>query len=59
MRPTTTGRRTHQERSVILGHLEDGPNLVTMAMNSWADGEPASQKKMSMSAATCFQPGAA
>jgi deazaflavin-dependent oxidoreductase (nitroreductase family) len=40
-RLTTTGRRTHQERSVILGYLDDGPNLVTMAMNGWADGEPA------------------
>src|SRR5262245_1180849 len=29
------------ERSVILGYVEDGPNLVTMAMNGWADGEPA------------------
>lgn len=38
---TTTGRRTGQERSVILGYFEDGPNLVTMAMNGWADGEPA------------------
>ena len=41
MRLTTTGRRTGQERSVILGFFEDGPNLVTMAMNGWADGEPA------------------
>jgi F420H(2)-dependent quinone reductase len=41
LRLTTTGRRTHQERSVILGYLEDGPNLITMAMNGWADGEPA------------------
>ena len=41
LRLTTTGRRTSQERSVILGYLEDGPNLVTMAMNGWADGEPA------------------
>ncbi len=38
---TTTGRRTAQQRSVILGYYEDGPNLVTMAMNGWADGEPA------------------
>ena len=38
---TTTGRRTGQERSVILGYFEDGPNLVTMAMNGWADDEPA------------------
>ena len=37
----TTGRRTGQERSVILGYFEDGPNLVTMAMNGWVDGEPA------------------
>lgn len=41
MRLTTTGRRTGQERSVILGYIEDGPNLVTMAMNGWADDEPA------------------
>jgi F420H(2)-dependent quinone reductase len=41
LRLTTTGRRTHQKRCVILGYLEDGPNLVTMAMNGWSDGEPA------------------
>ena len=41
MRLTTTGRRTGQERSVMLGYFEDGPNLVTMAMNGWAEGEPA------------------
>jgi F420H(2)-dependent quinone reductase len=41
MRLTTTGRRTGHERSVILGYFEDGPNLVTMAMNGWADAEPA------------------
>jgi deazaflavin-dependent oxidoreductase (nitroreductase family) len=41
MRLTTIGRRTDQERSVILGYFEDGPNLVTMAMNGWADDEPA------------------
>ena len=41
MRLTTTGRRTGQGRSVILGYLQDGPHLVTMAMNGWADGEPA------------------
>ena len=40
MRLTTTGRRTGQERSVILGYLEDGPNLVTLAMNGWADENP-------------------
>ena len=41
MRLTTIGRRTGKERSVILGYFEDGPNLVTMAMNGWSDGEPA------------------
>jgi deazaflavin-dependent oxidoreductase (nitroreductase family) len=41
MRLTTTGRQTGRERNVILGYLEDGPNLVTLAMNGWADGEPA------------------
>ena len=41
MRLTTIGRRTGQERSVILGYLHDGPNLVTMAMNGWAAPEPA------------------
>ena len=41
LRLTTTGRRTHQDRSVILGYLEDGPNLIALAMNGWADGEPA------------------
>ena len=41
LRLTVTGRRTGRDRAVILGYLEDGPNLVTMAMNGWADGEPA------------------
>ncbi len=41
MRLTTTGRRTGQDRSVILGYFEDGPNVITMAMNGWADDEPA------------------
>jgi F420H(2)-dependent quinone reductase len=42
LRVTTTGRRTGRERSVIVGYFEDGPNLVTLAMNGWADPEPAS-----------------
>jgi deazaflavin-dependent oxidoreductase (nitroreductase family) len=41
MRLKTIGRRTGRERIAILGYYEDGPNLVTMAMNGWADGEPA------------------
>jgi deazaflavin-dependent oxidoreductase (nitroreductase family) len=38
---TTTGRRTGQSRGVILAYIEDGPNLVTMAMNGWDPAEPA------------------
>ena len=40
-RLTTTGRHSGQQRAVIVGYFEDGPNLVTLAMNGWADGEPA------------------
>ncbi|GAA2838555.1 nitroreductase/quinone reductase family protein [Kribbella solani] len=38
---TVPGRRTGEPRGVILGYFEDGPNLVTMAMNGWEDPEPA------------------
>ncbi len=38
---TTVGRRTGQERTVILGYLEDGSDLVTLAMNGWGEGHPA------------------
>jgi len=41
MRLTTIGRRSGQERSVILAYFEDGPDLVTMAMNGWSEAEPA------------------
>ena len=41
MRLRTVGRRSGKERIAILGYIEDGPNLVTMAMNGWADPEPA------------------
>jgi deazaflavin-dependent oxidoreductase (nitroreductase family) len=41
LRLTTTGRRTGRDRSVILGYVEDGPNLVSLAMNGWGGGEPA------------------
>lgn len=41
MRLTTTGRRSGQPRTVIVGYYEDGPNLVTMAMNGWGEAEPA------------------
>ena len=41
MRLTTVGRRSGQPRVAIIGYYEDGPNLVTLAMNGWADAEPA------------------
>jgi F420H(2)-dependent quinone reductase len=41
MRLRTVGRKTGKERVAILGYYEDGPNLVTMAMNGWGDPEPA------------------
>ena len=41
LRLRTVGRRTGEERIAILGYVEDGPNLVTKAMNGWADPEPA------------------
>jgi deazaflavin-dependent oxidoreductase (nitroreductase family) len=41
MRLRTVGRRSGAERVAILGYLEDGADLVTMAMNGWADPEPA------------------
>jgi F420H(2)-dependent quinone reductase len=37
----TVGRRSGEERVAILAYYEDGPDLVTMAMNGWADAEPA------------------
>jgi F420H(2)-dependent quinone reductase len=40
MRLRTVGRRTGAKRTAILGYFEDGPDLVTMAMNGWADAEP-------------------
>ncbi|GAA2093819.1 nitroreductase/quinone reductase family protein [Microlunatus panaciterrae] len=41
LRLTTIGRKSGQERTVILGYLEDGPNLMTLAMNGWDEGHPA------------------
>jgi deazaflavin-dependent oxidoreductase (nitroreductase family) len=35
------GRRSGQDRAVIVGYLEDGPQLVLLAMNGWGEGEPA------------------
>jgi deazaflavin-dependent oxidoreductase (nitroreductase family) len=36
----TTGRRSGRERAAILGYVEDGQNLVTLAMNGWGEREP-------------------
>ncbi len=38
---TTVGRKSGRERTVIVGYLEDGPDLVLMAMNGWQEGHPA------------------
>ncbi len=37
----TIGRRTGQQRRVMVGYFENGPNFVTMAMNGWGEAEPA------------------
>jgi deazaflavin-dependent oxidoreductase (nitroreductase family) len=41
MKLTTVGRKSGRTREAILGYFEDGPNLVTMAMNGWGAAEPA------------------
>jgi deazaflavin-dependent oxidoreductase (nitroreductase family) len=40
LRLTTLGRKSGQERSVIIGYLEEGPNLIAIAMNGWDEGHP-------------------
>jgi deazaflavin-dependent oxidoreductase (nitroreductase family) len=41
LRLTTIGRKSGQERNVIIGYLEEGPSLVALAINNWDDGHPA------------------
>jgi deazaflavin-dependent oxidoreductase (nitroreductase family) len=41
LRLMTVGRRSGAERSAILGYVEDGANLVTLAMNGWDEKDPA------------------
>jgi deazaflavin-dependent oxidoreductase (nitroreductase family) len=41
LRLRTVGRRTGEERKAILAYLEDGPDLILMSMNGWAEPEPA------------------
>ena len=36
----TVGRKSGKERVAILGYHEDGPNIVTVAMNGWMEGDP-------------------
>lgn len=41
LRVHTVGRRSGKLRNTMLGYFEDGPNLVTLAMNGWGKAEPA------------------
>jgi deazaflavin-dependent oxidoreductase (nitroreductase family) len=41
MRLATVGRRSGKPRIAIVGYIEDGPNLATIAMNGWGTSEPA------------------
>ncbi len=41
LRLHTVGRRTGAPRAAILAYYEDGPDLVLMAMNGWAEPHPA------------------
>jgi deazaflavin-dependent oxidoreductase (nitroreductase family) len=41
MRLATIGRRTGHARPVIVAYFENGPKLVTIAMNGWGNAEPA------------------
>lgn len=41
MRLHTVGRRSGEPREAIVAYIEDGTNLVTMAMNGWGDPPPA------------------
>ena len=40
MHLTTVGRKSGEERSVIVGYIEDGPTPVVLAMNGWDEGHP-------------------
>jgi len=41
MRLHTVGRRSGEPRVAIVAYFEDGPDLVTLAMNGWGDPPPA------------------
>ncbi len=38
---TTVGRKSGEQRSVIVGYVEDDSRPVVLAMNGWDDGHPA------------------
>ena len=41
LRLHTVGRRSGRRREVVLGYINDGDRLVTLAMNGWDPAEPA------------------
>ena len=41
LRLHTVGRKSGESRVAMIGYFEDGPNLVTLAMNGWGKTEPA------------------
>jgi deazaflavin-dependent oxidoreductase (nitroreductase family) len=41
LRLATVGRRSGRARIAIVGYVEDGQNLVTVAMNGWGRTDPA------------------
>jgi deazaflavin-dependent oxidoreductase (nitroreductase family) len=41
MHLATMGRKSGQQRSVIVGYIEDDSNPVVLAMNGWDEGQPA------------------
>ena len=41
LRLKTIGRRSGTDRAAIIGYVEDGANLVTLAMNGWDEKAPA------------------
>ena len=41
MRLRSIGRKSGEERIAILAYVEDGPDLVTLAMNGWGAPDPA------------------
>ena len=41
MRVHSVGRRSGRSRIAIVGYYEDGPTLVTLAMNGWGAADPA------------------